>query len=131
LRHSINGRSKYRVWQQEVGFTLLETLIAVAIIGVVAVVFLSGLDTTSKNTRLYNDHITAANLAQSQVEAIRASAYLPDGSYPLSVSAPPGFEIPYPFTIVQGVDRQQITVNVNRDNRLIFKLTIVKTNLVN
>ena len=56
---------------RESGVTLIETLVALAILAVVAVAFVSGLATASKATIIANEQSTAESLARSQLESIK------------------------------------------------------------
>jgi len=59
------------------GISLLETVIAVAIMGIIAVAFLSALATTS-SARATNDERTAAKiLAEGIIENIKSEVYSP------------------------------------------------------
>lgn len=60
----------------ESGATLIETVVALAILGVIAVTFLSGLATTSKAAFLADEQTTAENLAQSQMEWVKNAGYV-------------------------------------------------------
>jgi len=115
----------------ESGFTLLETLIAVAIIAAIAVAFISALTTTSKNTDLYKQNVIATRLAQSQAEALKSAAY--DATAPYYENLQPSFPIPPGFsitvsTVVLADDKQEITVAVSNGGRPLFELKIIKTN---
>ena len=65
LRFRISGRP-------ESGTTLIETLIALATRGVIAVIFLGGLLTTARVTYLKDERSTAMRLAQRQIEGVKA-----------------------------------------------------------
>jgi len=54
---------------------LLETLIAVAILGAIGVSLLTALDTNARATRTLDEHVVATNLATAYIEAIKASSY--------------------------------------------------------
>lgn len=58
------------------GVTLIETVVALAIIGAVSVAFLSGLTTTSRATIIADEKATAESLAQSQLEAVKRVEYV-------------------------------------------------------
>ena len=62
--------------QRESGATLIETLVALAILGAVAVAFLSGLATTSKATIIADEQATAESLARSQMEWVKNASYV-------------------------------------------------------
>ncbi len=62
--------------RSESGATLIETLVALAIMGVLAVTFLGGLATASKATIVADEQATAESLAQSQMEWVRSADYV-------------------------------------------------------
>lgn len=57
------------------GMTLIETIVAVAIIGAVCVVFLSGLAVSSKGTFKIDEQATAESVARSQMEWVQGLRY--------------------------------------------------------
>ena len=78
----------------ERGVTLVETLVALALMGIIAAAFLGGLATVSKATFIVDEQAMAENLARSQMESVKSESYIgyanPDhGSYGL-VTAPDG-----------------------------------------
>ena len=66
------GNSVYR----ESGATLIDTLVALAIMSVLAVTFLSGLATALKATIIADEQATAGSLAQIQMEWIKNDGYV-------------------------------------------------------
>ena len=60
----------------ETGTTLIETLIALAILGAVAVTFLSGLATTSAATIIADKLSIARSLARGQIEWVKNADYV-------------------------------------------------------
>ena len=62
----------------EKGFLFIETVVALALLGIIAVAFLSGLATSSKATIIANDEVTAASLAQAQIEWVKKAEYIYD-----------------------------------------------------
>jgi len=70
-------RNKVKKLKSQKGISLLETVIAVAIMGIIAVAFLSALATTS-SARATNDERTAAKiLAEGIIENIKSEVYSP------------------------------------------------------
>lgn len=61
--------------KKERGFTLVEMLVSVAILGVTGVAFLSGFSTASRGDSIIDERETAKNLAESQMEYIKNQAY--------------------------------------------------------
>jgi len=60
----------------EKGFAFIETVVALALLGIIAVAFLSGLGTSTKATVVANNKITAVSLAQTQVEWVKKADYV-------------------------------------------------------
>ncbi|MCK4305199.1 MAG: type II secretion system protein [Candidatus Eisenbacteria sp.] len=69
------------------GVTAVETIIALAILGTVAVVFLLGLSTGLKAVLIADERSTAQTLAQSQMEYVKSQEYSTDAwSYTITSS---------------------------------------------
>ena len=107
------------------GISLVETIAAVAIMGIIAVAFLSALATTS-SARATNEERTAAKiLAEGIVENIRTEEYAP--SYAASV--PPEFP-GYTASVITAVERngniQKITVIVFHHGHEVLSLDTYK-----
>jgi type II secretory pathway pseudopilin PulG len=114
--------------RRESGITLLETVIALAILGVVSVSFLNGLTTASKSVLITDEHSTAESLAENQMEWVKNSVYsynatyseapIPDGKdfyqYSASILASPL------HTPDDGI--QKITVTIQRSGSTVFSL---------
>jgi len=60
----------------ESGVTLIETLVALALLGIIAVPILSGLATTSKAAFTTDERATAESLARSQMEWVKNADYV-------------------------------------------------------
>ena len=60
---------------RESGMTLLETVIAVAILGTVAATFLGGVATSSSGVYTADERATAKSLAQTQMEWVKNAIY--------------------------------------------------------
>ena len=57
------------------GIGLIEVIIALAILGIIAVAFLSGLSTSLKAVIISDERSTSQALAQSQMEYVKSQAY--------------------------------------------------------
>jgi len=66
IRSTIRGTS---------GMALIETLVALVVLGAVSVAFLSGLATTSRASMIVDEQTTAESLARSQMEWIKKISY--------------------------------------------------------
>jgi prepilin-type N-terminal cleavage/methylation domain-containing protein len=67
-----------QTWQvnSEKGFTLIETIISLALVGLTAVAFLGGLSTSLKATVVHDERAVVESLAKSQLENIEAQDYI-------------------------------------------------------
>ena len=118
--------------KDERGFSLLETLVALAILGVAAAVFLSSLATTSKATIINEEQTLAESLVRSQVEYVKSCTYQPGTSeydvnpaltVPVNRSVPPPAVAP-----LHGSDDgiQIVTVSALRNGETILSVETYK-----
>jgi prepilin-type N-terminal cleavage/methylation domain-containing protein len=112
------------VMRSERGVTLVESLIAVAVLGIAIVVFVAGLSTgtisTSKSDRLS----TAHELARSQLEHTKDAAYnAAPYAYP-TVVPPAGYTVTSNASAIPLGDAsiQLITVDVSDATGVVFTL---------
>ncbi|HEC33675.1 MAG TPA: type II secretion system protein [Chloroflexi bacterium] len=97
--------------KQEAGASLVEILVAVAIVGIALVVLVAALSTGAFAVRSSSRLTTATNLTASQLESIKAAAYDAVGAYPL-VAAPPGYAVVVSTDVIT-TGLQQVTVTVS------------------
>ena len=126
-----------RALRQERGFSLIEVCFATAILGIIAVGFLTGLADSTHSTGLSDERTMAESLARSEMEYVRDSIYvlanweyeLPLGypSWDTGHTVPSGYEgyavhvAAAPLHVIDdGI--QSITVTVKRDEQAIFTL---------
>jgi len=103
--------------KSEKGFTLIGVVIAVAILGVIAVGFLSGLAGASRALFTADERTTANNLAESQMEDVKNQPYIDYSADPHDVYntiSPPtgsGYSVnltAVPFEPNTGLDYNQV-----------------------
>ena len=113
----------------ESGITLLETVIAVAILGTIAVAFLSGVATSSKGVYTADERATAENLARSQMEWAKNASYSYNAtSYSIAPIPTNKDYINYSANITaeplhesdDGI--QNITVTITRSGEAVYRL---------
>jgi type II secretory pathway pseudopilin PulG len=114
----------------ELGLTLIEAVVALAILGMAAVIFLGGLSIASKATIISQERVTAENLAKSQVEQLKNENYRPFGNYPeINISTElqnQGYAIDL-VEVEQIADGlQKITIAVSRNGEEIFEIEAYK-----
>ena len=121
---------KLRVLQDERGLSLVESLIAVAIVGTTAVVFVVALSTGSIAVRENNQEVVAQSLARTQLEYTKGYPYDPiPASYP-TVNATAGYAISVNVTATPDTDTdiQKITVTISREGEDILTVVDYKVN---
>jgi type II secretory pathway pseudopilin PulG len=122
---------KLRNWHRdEPGMALVESLIAVAILGTTVVTFVTSLATGSLAIRETGQEVVAQSLARSQLEYIKDLAYDAEAtSYP-AVAAPPGYAISVNVTSIPGTNAniQKVTASISHDGELITTIEDYKVN---
>ena len=117
------------------GIALTEVLVAMGIIGIVAVAYLMGISATSKAVMVSREKVNAENLAKSQMEYIRSQPYDEVNNPPQYQELSPS-DIPETYSVIILTERldpegdgttdddglQKLTVFVNRDGSGVFQL---------
>lgn len=114
------------------GVTLLETIIALAILGIVAIALLSGLATGVTATNITGERATAESLLRSQIEYVESLIYINyPGQYALNpaLTIPAGWTIPAPTTsLVHATDDglQKVTFSAIHNGDMVLTISIYK-----
>ena len=107
----------------------METVIALAILGVVSVCFLNGLTSASKSVFIADERTTAESLAQSQMEWVRNASYSYNATAYSSAPIPGGKDYQHYSTLIaaeslhtpdEGI--QKVTVTIIRDSKELVHL---------
>ena len=125
--------------KNEKGFTLIEVMIAIALLGIIAVAFLGALATASRALVIADERTTAESVARSQMEYVKNQNYD-------AINDPPQYSllssIPDGYTIVVTAERldpvgdgtgnddgiQKITVTVSHNGKEVITLEDYKVN---
>jgi len=68
-------KNRWKGREGERGFSLVETVIAIALLGIVAVAFLGALSTASRSIFIADERATAESLARTEMEYVRNQDY--------------------------------------------------------
>ena len=106
---------------EQLGLTLLESLIAVSILGLIGTGLLQALDTNSRSTRILDEQVVASNLAANYFEAIKNSPYA--ATYP---NAGDNISIPFQYSvaIVTKCSTDGTTFNDCTGNETLQRITV-------
>jgi type II secretory pathway pseudopilin PulG len=137
-RHVLRRSRNYRPGD-ETGFSLLEVLLVMGLVGLMGIVVPSSLSTANKLTFKSNERTIAENLARSQMDYVQAQSYD-------SINNPPAYNIlsniPATYSIAQTTARldpkedgtdlddglQRITVTVQHGTNISYTLVDFKIN---
>jgi type II secretory pathway pseudopilin PulG len=115
----------------EKGLSTIEVLLAMVILGVVAVAFLGSAGTGTQATVITREQATAESLIRSQAEYVKSYGYQYDAStYPVN----PTLTLPAEWTIstivepVHGIDDglQEVTVSAEQQGETVLEIVIYK-----
>jgi len=112
---------------KEKGMTMIEALMALALLGLIAAAFLGSLGTAARATLIADEQTTAESLARSQLEHVKTLDYVDgDGAQYAAATVPPGEDyIGYSANITAEPLHdhiQKITVIVNHNNKEVVTL---------
>jgi type II secretory pathway pseudopilin PulG len=116
--------------QDQRGIGLVETLVAVAVLGTAVVAFVVSLSAGSLAVNEQAKETVAQNLAQSQLEYTKNYPYNPAAATYPAVTPPTGYTITISVNAVAGTDSnmQKITVNVLKAGSSVFLVSDYKVN---
>ncbi|MFC2007404.1 hypothetical protein ACFLVB_02260 [Chloroflexota bacterium] len=103
--------------KSETGSSLIETIVALALLGIIGIIFLSAVATTSNSRLIADEHVSARIIAESQMENIKKQTYA--SSYdPVSIPAEyPGYSASIDIDNLRNGDIQKIAVTVRHHDR--------------
>ena len=116
----------------EKGFSLTETILALALLGIVSAIFLGSIGTETKATLVTAEQVTSESLVRGEIEYIKAYPYQYSASeYPIdqTLNIPRGWHMPNPTVEAlhepdDGI--QKVTITIQRDGEDEFSAIIYK-----
>jgi type II secretory pathway pseudopilin PulG len=118
----------------ERGVSLVEQLIALALLGVLVVTLLYGLSGATVAVGVVDEQVTSLNLATSALESVRGMSYVTGTSvYTPSLVVPPGYGVSVgssaflsASTVITGL--QWLTATVTHNGRMAVQISDLKAN---
>jgi len=140
LAVGINKQLRYFLSNSQ-GLTLIETLVALSILSIVGITFITGLGVSSKSIMVSQKRVNAESLAKSQLEYVKNFTYDADNNPPV-YEVDPDLTIPDGYSMLVAAERldpdndtladddglQKITITINYDGSTVLALTGYKMN---
>jgi type II secretory pathway pseudopilin PulG len=119
-----------RKLKSQKGLGLVETLVAVAVLGTAVVVFILSLSTGTLAVNEQDTETIAQNLAQSQMEYTKNYAFSAGASTYPTITAPSGYGITIGVGTASGGDTniQKITINILKSGANVLSVAGYKVN---
>jgi len=116
--------------RDEKGIALVESLVAVAILGTTVVTLIISLATGSIAIRETDEEVVVQSLARTQLEYIKGYTYDPNATTYPTVSTPSGYTISVSVSSTPDADPdiQKVTANISREGNLILTIEDYKVN---
>ena len=116
--------------QDQRGLGLVETLVAVAILGTSVVAFVVALSAGSIAVGEQGEEVVAQSLVQTQLEYTKSYPYDPEATTYPTVDTPEGYTISVGVASIPDTDTdiQKITVTVSRDGEDLLTVADYKVN---
>lgn len=106
----------------------METVVALALLGIIAAVFLGALGTSSNSRLLADEHDSARIIAESQMENIRKQTYAFSYDEVPILPEYPGYSALIDVENMRNGNIQKITVTISHYGRELTKLESYKVN---
>jgi prepilin-type N-terminal cleavage/methylation domain-containing protein len=125
---SAEGWGNIVLFNNEKGFSLIEALVAMALLGIVTVGFLSALTTSSRASISIDNLDTGRAIAQSQMEDVKEQAFQSTGIYTVNsdlMAEYPGYTVSIPQASAaasRDAFIQKIVVVVSRADKEVARL---------
>lgn len=122
--------NKLKLLKDEKGLSLVESIVAMAIVGVVVVAFAVAMSSGVIAVRENDQEVAVQSLARTQLEYIKGYPYVPEATTYPSVNTTDNYSISVAVTAVPDTDAniQKVTANISRDGHLLLTVEDYKVN---
>lgn len=123
---------KNRLAGDEKGISLIEVLVAIAVLGLVGITFLGSMVTSTNATVITREQAVAENLVRNEAEYIKDCVYQYGASeYPVdpTLTIPEGWTVPPPSAVpVHEIDNgmQEVTVSAQYQGNTVLSIIVYK-----
>ena len=120
-------RGMFTLLEEQKGMTLIDTLVALAILGAIGIAFMNALSTGSRTSGHLDDVATAERLVRNQLEGIRNASYDITAPYEYSIVDHPA-NYPVSVDVESNGDNtlQDITITVSHEGETLVTLDTFK-----
>jgi len=127
---SIRKMKSPRSDRSERGFVMIEMMLAVAIVGTAMLAVVTAFSSASKTAQFVDEASTAQWLSTSQMELVRAAAFVATPGIYATVTPPAGYVITNATSDVVGGDPniQIVAVTITQDGDTVFEASTMKVN---
>ncbi len=108
--------------KSENGFSLVEVLMSLALLGIISTVFIGSLFTASKSTLTTEERQIASNLAETQMEFVQSQGYATSYTPAPMPAQYTGYTTNIVATSLQDSNIQKITVTISHLNKIPARL---------
>ena len=127
------------LFRKQAGFTFIEIVVALGIMGVITAGLLTALNTNARATRTLDEKVMAANLAAACIEAIKDAPFTASYNVSDNITVPFQYEVTIntlcssdatnyvPCTGSDNETFQRITIQILREDRPVISLCSYRT----
>jgi prepilin-type N-terminal cleavage/methylation domain-containing protein len=121
---------RLKVFKDEKGLTLVESIVVIAIVGVVLVAFAVAMSTGIIAVRENDQEVAVQSLARTQLEYIKGYPYDSEAATYPTVDTSDNYSISVAVTSVPDTDAniQKVTANISRDGQVLLTVEDYKVN---
>ena len=112
------------------GSLLMETIIVLAVLGLLGTALLSGVQTSYLAKRQFDDHSMAENLIRNQLEYVFEQPYKPPGDTYLLITTPDGYSVTVDALLYDetSTDVEVVRVTVYHNAQLVKAFETLRSN---